>query len=426
MSSFMRRRNNAAKFAQLISAVSGDLYPNWHPSTPISVGDYGVRHAITKVFRREGSIYEDLDFATKFSTKDSHPTVTCPTEDYSQYVSREHSVYNLHAEGEVHHPFPEFAEIKFGGRWVFEKGAGAVLMLSKPTQHLIHDEQALINKLTAVEALPGRCLITRVVSCPTQHPYWIVMFRGKKTKVDIALALGVLEQADGASSMKWQSSVSTEYFNTAGEDGDKTFYPLYAIEKFKRKKRCLSYLKRMMQRGLPFIRKKSKSLSKRRKSNGWNERGMSPANKKTLWSKEKIRGGVCRHESVEAEESELLLKKDSNESHIESRYTSSTVYKQSLHEDTDNEKPFDPVGVFETGHSDASAGLRGEVDTPIDGKESVSKLFNRLFQLPSNKTKASFRVVVSAYVLSAARPRRQSSLMLLFLLPFHVHLLRQR
>ncbi|KAJ3554340.1 hypothetical protein NM688_g3161 [Phlebia brevispora] len=216
------KQNAAALFSQLILENSGDAYPNWHPSTKIKVGDFGILDEQTSEFHRQGSIY-DKNFVPGFNISRDHPPEKRTREDSIQYVSRGTAVQSF---GASLHAFSKLTNAKLTGHWVFEEGYGAVLMLYKPTETVIRNKAILMDRLEGNTTLAGKVVITSVFSCPT---YAQLLIRDKKSKVDIAISLSVRNESTGFTSMQWHSSNSAEALRTGGENGRSKFYPLYTL-----------------------------------------------------------------------------------------------------------------------------------------------------------------------------------------------------
>ncbi|KAJ3554339.1 hypothetical protein NM688_g3160 [Phlebia brevispora] len=230
--------NNARLFVELIRKASGDCYPSWAPSHAIEVGDYGVINSETAEFDRQGNIY-DPGFAPELEIAKLHPHELCATEDQLVIVSRGCKGRSLDADLNVQ--FPELVNSNIKGRWEFQRGTGAILVLFKPAESRIRDKAILLEKLQYNEVLAEKALVTSVYKCPM---YALLLTADKHGKADAAIGLSIANVGTSSLRGKWHCHSTSGVWRTAGEDGNSTFRPLYTL----RTPKTRTFMERLMKR----------------------------------------------------------------------------------------------------------------------------------------------------------------------------------
>ncbi|PSR74590.1 hypothetical protein PHLCEN_2v9767 [Hermanssonia centrifuga] len=215
--------NNARLFIELIRKASGDSYPSWAPPRDIKVGDYGAVNRETGEFEPEGSIYDD-EFAPELEIKKNHPIEPCWTDD--KYVITSRGCKGLTFDADVNTRFPELVRSDITGRWEFQRGQGAILMMFRPQESRIKGQGTLLPKLQHKTPLSDKALVTSVYSCPM---YALLLASEKDVKADAAIGLSLANVGGASVRGTWHCYSSSGVWRTGGQNGDATFRPLYRL-----------------------------------------------------------------------------------------------------------------------------------------------------------------------------------------------------
>jgi len=223
------------KYIDLLYAAA-TKWANWDPDVPaVQVGDYGLVNKETGEFEVAGSIYRDEEVKKVIDISEWLPQEVSDTmqrETHMSVESRNSRKVDLDLKPGMN-AF-DFADVYVGGRWEFERGRGAILVMYEPRQSYI-PRNVFTQPLNNL--LDGYSLVTQVYTCPgyvsyLSHGSGDSISVGLGVKLPIPSAPGINVQ--GVAGIKWCTSKgSGVYREGLDKSGKVSFTPLYSLKKIK-------------------------------------------------------------------------------------------------------------------------------------------------------------------------------------------------
>ncbi|KDQ61800.1 hypothetical protein JAAARDRAFT_190520 [Jaapia argillacea MUCL 33604] len=230
-------KSPSRKYVDLILTASSK-WGNWDPPRPVQIGDFAEVNVETGDFEPQGNIctYDFKDPALQAIIA-RYPPVIRKDKNGWEITWRDakrgefsHALESLSLDGVI----PGLAQATVKGKWEFQRGSGALLVMVRPRTTYLPRE--LLKPLASAPILKENNIsfVDEVISCPAYHLCWSHKGGDSVSLAligDVPMPIGPVVGCAAADAKWWTEATAGNFRHACDINGSYVYTPLFRLKR---------------------------------------------------------------------------------------------------------------------------------------------------------------------------------------------------